>query len=59
MDEHPLHCCTTDKPSPDSRVKLFMEDGSPLSGIWTGTQWQVDGQRVSPVSWQPPYGEEV
>ena len=57
MDSHSLHCCTADKPAPNSPVKLFFVTGPPLLGMWTGTEWQVAGVRVSPVSWQSPSGD--
>jgi hypothetical protein len=59
MDEHPLHCCTLEKPAPGAIVKLFFEEGLPLDGVWTGREWQVDHKRVEPVSWKPPHGKEM
>ncbi len=50
--KQPLHCCHIRKPTRLVPVRLFFANGNHAEGEWTGEEWQVDRQTVTPISWQ-------
>jgi len=52
-DAEMIFCAYTTKPTPYIRVKLFFEDFTETTGVWTGDRWECEQSEVHPVSWQP------